>query len=247
MEKINFKNSRGLTLVGDFYSVDSDSIVIMMHGFTGDRHEGGKFDRAAEELNKKGYAVLNFDFSGAGESDDDSLTVDKEVVDANCAIQYAQNKGFAKIGLLGMSLGGLVAAKVYDNRIKTIVFWAPVTQPKENPRARYTAEQLQELDEKGHITYTKDKGFRKTIIIDKQMLEDRTTVDTEKILSHIKCPVLIIHGDADTRVPLEGSKKAMQYLPLESRLVIIPGANHTFENHSGELISTTVDWFKKYL
>jgi len=244
---VTFQNSRKLNLVGDFYPAAEDRVVIMMHGFTGDRHEWGKFDKTAQELAAAEYAVLNFDFSGSGESDDDSLTVAKEVDDANSAITYLQGKGFSKIGLLGLSLGGLVAAKACDERIKTIALWAPVTHPVEDPRARYTAEQLQELDETGVITYKRDKGFRRTLSIDQQMLVDRKTVDPEALLSHIKCPVLIVHGSADNRVPLKGSKKAMHYLPLESRLVIISGADHRFEEHVDYFISTTVDWFDKYL
>ena len=247
MEKITFQNSRNLNLVGDFYPAAEDRAVIMMHGFTGDRHEWGKFDKAAQELAAAKYSVLNFDFSGSGESDDDSLTVAKEVDDANSAIAYLQGKGFSKLGLLCLSLGGLVAAKACDRRIKTMALWAPVTQPVEDPRARYTSEQLQELDETGVITYKRDKGFRRTLSIDQQMLTDRKTVDPEALLSHIRCPVLIVHGSADNKVPTVGSKKAIYCLPLESRLVIVPGADHRFEEHVDDFISHTVDWFDKYL
>lgn len=34
IEKVKFKNSRDLTLVGNLYSVDSESIVVMCHGYT---------------------------------------------------------------------------------------------------------------------------------------------------------------------------------------------------------------------
>lgn len=233
--------------MGDFYSEDDDRVVIMMHGFTGDRHEWGTFDMAAQALFDEKYSVLNFDFGGSGESDDDSLAVWKQIDDANCAITYAQRRGFKKIGLLGLSLGGMIAAKVCDDRIKTAVFWAPVTHPIENPRKKYNTEQLQEIDEKGYITYCRDKGFRREIIIDKQMLEDRVNVDPKELLENIRCPVLIVHGDEDDRVPLEGSKNAMQYLPLESRLVIVNGANHLIGDKFGNFIANTVDWFNKYL
>ena len=41
MEKINFKNSKGLNLVGNLYTTECDSVVIMSHGFTGDKSEWG--------------------------------------------------------------------------------------------------------------------------------------------------------------------------------------------------------------
>ncbi len=34
IEKVKFKNSRDLTLVGNLYSVDSESIIVMCHGYT---------------------------------------------------------------------------------------------------------------------------------------------------------------------------------------------------------------------
>ncbi|MBW2968667.1 alpha/beta fold hydrolase [Candidatus Woesearchaeota archaeon] len=249
MEKVNFKNSRGLNLVGDFYSADSNAIIIMSHGFTGDRHEGGTFDRTAEALQFAGNSVLNFDFSGSGESDDAFLTIENETDDAHCAVKYVQNKGYTDIGLLGFSLGARIAAKVYDNKIKTMVFWSPVTHPYpfKDLRERFTEEQLTELEKNGYFTYTRDKGIRKKFIVDKSVLDDRARANPKDILSHIPCPVLILQGDKDELVPLEGSEKAMPYLSLESRLIIVPGANHKFEGYLDELISSTVDWFKQYL
>jgi esterase/lipase len=146
----------------------------MAHGFTGDKSEWGRFDKTAEVLNKSGYNVLAFDFSGSGESDDDSLTVDKQVDDLNCAINYVLDKGFKRIGLLGLSLGGFVSLKVYsaEKSIKTMVLWAPVTDKKENyAEKKFNQEELKELKEKGYITKIMKAGVRRKIIIDKQMIE----------------------------------------------------------------------------
>jgi len=194
--------------------------------------------------------VLAFDFSGSGESDDDSLTVGKQVDDLNCAIKYVSDKGFKKIGLLGLSLGGLICLKVYspDKNIKTMVLWAPVTAKKENyAEKKFTPEQLQELKEKGYVTRIREKGIRKRIIIDKQMTYDREAVNQKEILSRIDCPVLIIHGNKDESVPLEDSKSAIQYLNPESKLEIIEGANHDFTEQLDAFITLSTNWFKQYL
>jgi len=248
MERVNFKNFRGLNLVGDLYIADSDTTVIMSHGFTGDRHEWGKFDRVAESLNTAGYNVLTFDFSGSGESDDDSLTVDKQVDDLKCAIGFLKSKGLEKIALLGLSLGGLVSAKVWDNGISAMVFYAPVTNEKpEYDIKRFTPEQRKELDEKGYIIYKRDKGIRKEIKIDRQMIIERKTLNQKEVLSRIKIPVLIIHGDSDEAVPIEDSKIGIKYLPEGSRLEIIGGDNHFDENHYMQYVAPTVSWLKEHL
>lgn len=247
MEKVNFKNSRRLNLVGHFYRSDSGAVIILTHGFTGDKSELGRFDNTAAAFHTVGYNVLTFDFSGSGESDDDSLTVEKQVDDLESAIQYVTDRGLTRIGLLGLSLGGLVSAKVYDEKIDTMVFWAPVTGSVKNPRARYSEAQLKELDETGYITMIKDNETRKKIIIDKQMLEDRRMVNPQTLLSQIKCPVLIIHGDQDNRVPLENSKNAMQYLPKGSRLEVIAGADHKFYDQLNQFIAPSVSWYQEHL
>lgn len=250
MQKVNFKNSRNQNLVGNLYLADNESIIIMAHGFTGDKSEWGRFDKTAEALNKAGYNVLAFDFSGSGESDDDSLSVDKQVDDLNCAIRFVSDKGFKELGLLGLSLGGLVSLKVYssEKKIKTMVLWAPVTAKKENyAKKKFGPEELKELKEKGYITKIMEAGIRKKIIIDKQMIYNRESVNQKELLSNIDCPVLIIHGDKDESVPLEDSKNAIRYLSSDSKLEIIKGATHDFTEQIDNIIDLTTKWFRDYL
>lgn len=250
MEKINFKNSRNLNLVGNLYLADSESVIIMAHGFTGDKSEWGRFDKTAEALNKAGYNVLAFDFSGSGESDNDSLTVDKEVDDLNCAIKFVLERGFKELGLLGLSLGGLISLKVYsrEKNIKTMVLWAPVTSKKDNySKKKFTPAELNELKEKGYITKIMEAGVRKKIIIDKQIVKDRESINQKELLSNIDCPTLMIHGDKDESVPLEDSKNAIRYLSSGSKLEVIKGATHDFTEQLDTIIDLTLNWFKRYL
>ena len=168
VEKVSFKNIRDKKLVGDFYKGSLDSCIIMCHGFTGDRHENGMFDKVAQGLNKRGYNVLVFDFSGSGESDDDGLSVGKQVEDLNSAIDYIAKKGINKIGLYGHSLGGLVILRTKNSNIETAILTAPVTNKKENYKEyRFNEVQLKELKEKGYASEIKNKEglFRTKIMI----------------------------------------------------------------------------------
>lgn len=246
MKTIKIKNSRNQNLVADFYNTDSENLIIMAHGFTGDRHEWGKFDQIAESFNNANYNVLNFDFSGSGESDDDSLTVAKEVDDLKSVIRYARDNNYKDIILFGLSLGGLISFSSYDGDIKAIVAMAPVTD-KVQPgyvNRKYTEEQLEELKETGKITYTRDKGFRKTIIIDGQMFEDRENLNQKELLKNINCPVLILHGDEDDRVPIEDSQRAVEILGSEAKLYTIKGEGHGFLDNIDTVINKTLDWLK---
>lgn len=257
MEKINFLNSRGLNLVGNIYNNNNHSIIIMSHGFLGDRSEEGRFDKTVGLMYYAGLSVMTFDYSGSGESADDSLSIEKEVDDLSCAIRFIFDRKYKNIGLLGFSLGGLVALKAYkqfSENINTMVLWAPVTD-KKNDYAKYkfTAEENAELDKRGFITIYKSKGIRKRIIVDKQMIIERESVNQNDLLKNIICPVLIIHGDSDKNVPLENSMNAIKILQLNSenaansQLEIIQGENHFFAHNMDTVIKLTIDWYKKYL
>ncbi|MGH2725997.1 MAG: alpha/beta fold hydrolase, partial [Actinomycetota bacterium] len=91
-ERVAFRNARGLKLVGDLRRGGRFGVVVC-HGFTGDRHEDGRFDRLAEALNADGFTVLAFDFAGSGESDDVPLTVAGEVEDLKAALRFVREQG----------------------------------------------------------------------------------------------------------------------------------------------------------
>lgn len=69
----------------------------------------------------------------------------------------------------------------------------------------------------------------------------------EEILQGLTCPVLIIHGKKDDRVPVGDSQKAITFLSGESRLVILDGATHFFRTNNKTIIAVTKNWFEKYL
>lgn len=77
MDKISFNNSRGLKIVANLYSVGSNKLIIMAHGFMNDKSSNGRFEKLSESLNKVNYDILAIDFSGCGESEDDDITSKK--------------------------------------------------------------------------------------------------------------------------------------------------------------------------
>ncbi len=252
-EKIKFTNKRGLNLVGDFYKSDSEKGIIFLHGFTGDRHESGRFDLAAEILQEEGFNVLTFDFSGSGESDDEPLNTDNQAEDLRDAIDLFKSKGIKYLGVLGMSLGPIALLKnknLFGNSIDAIVLWAPVTYKKDDYTLyRFSKEQINELKSEGKITVIKDipGRSRKKLEVSKQIIEERENLNQKDFLEGINLPLLIVHGDEDVSVPLEWSKTAMNYLPAGSKLEILSGEGHSFLNKRNELVNLTLRWFKNNL
>ena len=248
MQKVIFKNSRNKKLVGNLFASRSKSIVILSHALANDKSERGKLDKVAKKLNESGFNVLAFDFSGCGESEDDTLTIGKEVDDLKSAIDFAKSKGYEKIGLFGHSTGCLVSLKSYTPEINSMVLWAPVTNKiRYQWNKKLSKEQLQELEEKGYFTRTRKNAIRTKYLIDKQMLIDRESVNQKELLQNILCPVLLIQGTEDESIPMEDSRNAIKLLSKDSQLKIVEGADHDFNNHIDIVVELSNKWFLKYL
>jgi putative phosphoribosyl transferase len=70
----------------------------------------------------------------------------------------------------------------------------------------------------------------------------------EKLLQKVKVPVLFIVGRKDTTV-LELNKKALEQIPADKKLKIVPGATHLFEEPGKleEVAKLSAEWFLTHL
>lgn len=249
MEKVNFKNSRNLNLSGNLYPVGTDNIVILSHGFTSDKYSRGRFERLSHAMNLNNISALTFDFSGCGESDDDSLNMEKETDDLKSAINFVKKLGYKRIALYGHSLGTVISLKACNEKITAMVLSGAGTDSmKYNWNEVFTENQMRELHENGIITELRPGKLREKIIIEGQMLKDFEQVDGEKLLKNVSCPVLIIHGNSgeEENFLLEKSKRGIKLLSPESKLVVLDGADHSFMEHYDKLMELTCNWFKKW-
>jgi len=246
MVEVVFKNSLGLKLLGHLVTPESQTqgAVILSHGFMMDRYERGHFPKMAEVLKNNGLASLLFDYTGSGQSEDTAITVTKHTDDLLSAICFIKTLGYRRIGLLGVSLGGLYSILAYTDEISAIVLWAPVTAAKV-PGKLKEPWVLKDFEEQGY-TLLKNKAGR-VFKVDKQYYQQRLSVDQEAVLSRVHCPVLILHGSQDTVVPSSHSERAIKYLPQGSRLWIIQEADHSFAGHLDLVITLSSDWLSRFL
>lgn len=254
MIPIQFKNSRGQTLVGKISPGPLPTPIIMVHGFGSTKEENGKFDKIAKIINREGYPVLQFDFAGCGESDKQAISHQSETEDLVSAINFLETQGFKQVGLFGHSMGGLISLRVMSNqkianRIKVIVLLAAATQSMAHWwEEQYSNEQINKLKSEGELIIpTPHNDFQESFTISSDMLNESKNINQKELLANIDCPVLLIHGDEDRLVPLKQSVDAMQFLSEESELVTLKGANHFFEKHLEELSDISVDFLNTYL
>ena len=244
MRKVTFKNSYGKNLSGIIHASkqNKDSIIIISHGSASNK-DRERIVRLSSEYEKNGISVLRFDFGGSGDSYESNITIHGQVDDLKSAIKFAKSVGYSRIGLHGESLGGLVSILSYNPDIEAMVLLAPVTSNK-IPNLLNNDTSRKELADKGYVSRIKDS---RTFIFPAEYFAERNSINQRTILSSIKCPVLIIHGDADESVPLDQSIQGLKYLSKESRLEVINKGDHTLNSKLDEIIPISVNWFKKYL
>jgi alpha-beta hydrolase superfamily lysophospholipase len=247
MEKVKFENSRDLELVGNFWSADSEKGIVMAHGFTGSKEQYGKFTEIAEYLNQEGFNVLAFDFSGCGESEDDSITIDKEVEDLEAAVEFFKEKGVERLGILGLSQGGLVSLRYYkknSEEVESMVLMAPLTDALENYRKdKLSKKQRKELEQKGYTKIYKEEGERDEFLIPEEAMKEKETVNQDELLEGVDVPVLFIQGENDTTITPEMTRNAVEKLDkAEMRTV---EDDHYFEDSVDIAAEEAAEWFSK--
>ncbi|MFA5926044.1 MAG: alpha/beta hydrolase [Parcubacteria group bacterium] len=249
-QKIFFQNSNGLKLCGVLSNPADDvsrPIMILCHGFT--RSKDTRTYPILEKLiNEKNIATFRFDFFGHGESEGkfEDITISEGVDDILRAIDYLKSLGYSKMGLFGSSFGGaasiIAASKTKD--LSLLALKSPVADYMEREIGKGNKKELEEWKNKGYKDYFDSKGNK--FKLNYTFFEDFKNNDGYKAGKNISIPTLIVHGDADTSVPIEQSDKLVEILP-NGKLEIIPGADHHYSNpeHYQKHLDLIVDFISK--
>lgn len=250
----------GLQIVGMLHIPQKTSpkypAILLLHGFTGHKAESHfMFTQLARSLANSGFICLRFDFIGSGDSEGEfkDMTILTELQDARTALQFLMSQpevDLEKIGLLGLSMGGCVAALLAGENpsIKSLVLWSAVAHP-----AKLFQSMLDNLpkvladNQRWYIDYG---GFA----IGDKFFNVLPAVQPLEVIASFKGPVLIIHGSNDLSVPLSSAREYRKVLNLrdgaqEAELDLIEDADHVFSrtNLTGQVIDRTVDWFLRTL
>ncbi len=227
--------------------------VVLCHGFTGMRLEAHfLFVKMSGALERAGFASLRFDFRGSGESEGEfrDMTVETEVsdavaaVDVFCAMPEIDEK---RVGLIGLSLGGFVAACTtgLEARVKSTVLWSAVADLPGTMSRLLGGEARRLLEADGYMDiggHALGKGF----------LDRVDVLDPLELITKSSQPLLIVHGTADESVPPEHADRFESAARHGGRRVekfIVEGADHTYATLKDEqtVIERTVVWFKETL
>ena len=196
--------------------------VIVLHGWS---YQNSlvlpSIEGRARELSERGYVALAVVMRGwpkSGGFDDCGQKQPDDIARAAEWLSGVPGVDADRVGVLGFSQGGQVAllTSARSSRIKAVVAYYPVTDTERWGETSSLAGIRNE-----YVPRTCGNGVGNSPL---------------RVADKIAAPVLLIHGDKDTRVPTEQSlrlRDALQGLGRRVELVLVPGAQHGFSAAQG--------------
>ncbi len=215
-------------LAGDLEGPESKSIVVLGHGFSSSR-DNSTNAALCPLLHKAGIPTFRFDFFAHGDSEGDFAEVTPTLTLQNTldAIAHVRRKGYERIAYFGGSLGGYVGYFVASQEeLCALCVKCPVADFGSVTRD-LVEDDLETWREKGHSHYF-SHSQQKRIKINYTFASEGIENPAYPVMVNIKVPTLIIHGGADTVVPVEQSKRAATLIP-HCLLAVVDGAGHEFQ------------------
>lgn len=198
-------------------------LVIISHGLGGSYRSNTAY---AEQLARHGIAAYIFDFRGGGGTMSDGSTtqmsVMTEVSDLETVLSAARSWDFAdaeKIVLFGTSQGGAVSAITaarHAGEVSGAALFYPAFLVHDAVHEQFSS--LSEVPDKYQFNW---------IRAGRAYAADVWDYDVYAEIGAFKKPVLLLHGDADTIVPVSYSERACAVYDSEE-YHIIKGAGHGF-------------------
>jgi dipeptidyl aminopeptidase/acylaminoacyl peptidase len=226
----------GVTLGGILFrpdAADARPAVIVLHGWQPAGTNGAAVVEArARRYADDGYVALALSMRGwppSGGADDCGLRQPDDVARAAEWLRTLAGVAADRVGVVGFSQGGQVAllAAARDRRIRAVVAYYPVTD------VALWKTTTANADIPGYITAVCEPGG----------VAARSPAARA---ADIGAPVLLVHGDADTRVPTEQSLRLHAALAGAGRrveLLLVPGAQHGFTAVEEAIARPAVDRF----
>jgi pimeloyl-ACP methyl ester carboxylesterase len=237
--------ARGRNMLMDLTYDDQNPkapLVIFAHGFKGFK-DWGTHHLVARFFAENGFRFLKFNFSHNGTTPDKPLdfvdliafsenTFTIELDDLSAVIDFACNgsamPAAAQVNLIGHSMGGGISIikTAEDKRINKLVTMASISSFRNLwPKESEEQWRIQGIMYIHNARTGQQMPLKSTLLDDLEAHPSRLNIIDKA--AAIKQPWLIVHGDADTSVPVSHAKELKAAQP-NAELLIIPEADHVF-------------------
>jgi uncharacterized protein len=197
---------------------NAKGLVLMFHGYASCK---AALLPEAKVFHDLGYATLLLDFRGSGGSSGSETTIGyNEADDVACAVAFALAEWPGqRLVLYGQSMGSaaiLRATAVNGIQPDAIIVESPFDRLLSTVENRFDAMNVPSFPFARLLVFWggAQQGFNGF---------EHNPVD---YASHVRCPVLHLHGEFDPRVTQEQAVAVFERFPGDKRFVLFPGAGH---------------------
>jgi pimeloyl-ACP methyl ester carboxylesterase len=215
--------------------------LVVAHGFTLHWQRPAVW-KVANRLNRFG-GVITFDFRGHGRSGGWSTLGDREIRDLDVAVGYARELGYARIAAVGFSMGASIALR-HAALIGGVDAVVSVSGPG---RWYYRGTKLMR---RVHLAAEHPAGrlFARTFL-NTRITPDRwdpVPLPPAEAAARISpVPLLIVHGDRDSFLPVEHADQLYAAAREPKELWIVPGFGHAESGSTPELLDRIGRWVRE--
>jgi len=249
-KKVTFKNNNGQILAARLELPENENpkaFALFAHCFTCNKNLTA-VRTIGRTLTQKNIAVLQFDFTGLGESEGDfeNTNFSSNVEDLYSAAQFLIEDYQAPSLLIGHSLGG-AAVLFASAKIPSVKAIATIGAPS-NPEhvAHLFKSSVDEINASGKaIVSIGGRDFT----IQKHFLDDIQDRNIKHSLKAFRNSILIMHSPQDTTVGIENAAEIYKTARHPKSFVSLNGADHLLSDkrdsaYVGNIIAT---WADRYL
>jgi pimeloyl-ACP methyl ester carboxylesterase len=237
------RTADGLTLRGWYLPTEKKRhLLVLVHGMWSTWLEMAGLGR---DLHDRGFDVVLFDLRGHGQSDPSRLYLGRrERADIRAVMAWAKAQGFSndRIGWLGYSMGGstLLMEAARNPEIQVAVIDSPYGDlPKllEAQLSKYSGL---------------PSWFNPGVLLAARWVYGVRTDDLIPIRfasSWGERPVLLIHGESDTTVPVGQARELARTLGASCLMLTLPGVEHVqaYDSDPEGYIRTVSSFFASHL
>jgi dienelactone hydrolase len=249
----------------------ADAAIVFLHGFKGFRRFGF-FPSLARAAAQHGFAAVTVDLSrnGIGADGADTFSAMERFAEHTHTRNLDEirrvlgvlergallDRPARRIGLMGHSRGGgeTVLAAAADPRVNALVTWAAIAKVD-----RWTPEQIATWKAGGTVQVENARTKQMMPIGPgywRDLEANRARLDILAAAARVTVPWLVVHGDADTSVPVDEGRQLFEAAGESTELLVVEGADHGFNGKHPYAGATpelriaadaTLEWFDTHL
>jgi uncharacterized protein len=215
-------------------------LLVVGHGVTANK-DRPFLVALADAVSATGIAVLRVSFAGNGASEGrfEDATIRKEVDDLGAVLDAVEQDGGWRVGYAGHSMGGAVGVlrASRDPRITALISLAGMVHTHEFAQRKFG-------DQEPGASFMWDKP---DCPLSQAFMDDMQAIGSVcEQARGIRIPWLLIHGDADTVVPLRDATDIVGVAQPNAQLIELPGVDHVFGDEGTQrMVDLVVPWLQR--